>query len=152
MVAMRMMKAPAHEIIDMVAVRYGFVAAIRPVPMRRLVASGVVLRIATIRIHVAHRDPMLMGPTALAVFEAAVVEVIDVAFMLHGDVAASAAVNVVRNLARSARFGCHGGSSVAHPQSSAWIMPKLPAEKRGHLDACPLPPKTAPCVRWPCSR
>jgi hypothetical protein len=125
MVAVRMMKAPVHEIIDMVAVRHRFVAAIRPVPMRRLVASGVVLRIATIGVHVAHCDPMLMGPTALAVFKAAVIEVIDVAFMLHGDVAASGAMNVVGSLARSARFGCHSGSFVAHPQSSARIVPKL---------------------------
>jgi hypothetical protein len=54
-----------------------------------------------------------------------------VTFVPHGEMAASGAMNVGRSLAGSALFGCHGGSSVAHPQSSGRIMPKLAtAEKR----------------------
>jgi hypothetical protein len=94
MVAVRVMKAPVHEIIDMVAMRHGFVAAIGSVTVCRIVAGGVELRIAAIRVHVAHRDRMLMRLTALAVFKVTVVEIIDVAFMLHGDVAAARAVDM----------------------------------------------------------
>jgi hypothetical protein len=94
MVAVRVMKAPVHQIIDMVAMRHGLVTAVGPVTVFSIMAGGVVLGIAAIRVHVAHRDRMLMRATALAVFKVAVVEVIDVAFMLHGDVAAARAVDM----------------------------------------------------------
>jgi hypothetical protein len=130
-VAVRMMEPAIHEIIDMIAMRHGFVAATRPMPMRRLVAGSVMLRITAVRIAIAHRDHMMVSAASLGVLKATVIEIIDVAFVPHGEMATSGAMNVRRSLAGSALFGCHGGSSVDHPQSSARIMPKLAtAEKR----------------------
>lgn len=96
-VAMRMMQAAVDEVIDMIAVGHDFVAAIRPVAMRRLVAAGVMLRIATVRIAVAHGDHMLLGATGLAMLKASMIEIIDMAFVLHGEMAASGAMNVRRS-------------------------------------------------------
>jgi hypothetical protein len=93
-IAVRMMQPPIHEIIDMVAVRQGFVAAVGAVPVPRLVAAGVVLGIAAVRIPVGHADHMPLGAAFLRMLEATVIEVIDVAFMLHGEMAASGAMNV----------------------------------------------------------
>jgi hypothetical protein len=94
MVAVRVMQAPVHQIIDMVAVRHGLVAAVRAVTVSGIVAGGVILGIAAIRIDVTHRDRVLICPAALAVFKAAVIEIIDMAFMLDGEVAAARAVHM----------------------------------------------------------
>jgi hypothetical protein len=131
MVAVRMMEPAVNEIIDMVAMRHGLVAAVGSVTVCRIVASGMVLRITAVRIAVAYGDHMMLGAAALGMLQVAVIEIINVAFMPHGEMTASGAMNVVRSLARNARFWCHGGFSVAHPQSSRRIMPKLAsAEKR----------------------
>jgi len=118
-VAMRMMQAPIYEIVDVIAMRHGFVAAIRPVPVLRLMAAGVMVRIAAVRIPCAHGDDMLIGTAPLAVLEPAMIEIIDMAFMLHGDVPAAWAMDVRRSLVGTVRFGCHGGSFPPTPQSSA---------------------------------
>lgn len=94
MVAVRVMKAPIHQIVDMVAVRHGLVAAVRSVTVCSIVTGGVVLGIAAIRIHVIHRDLVLICPTAFAVFKVAMVEIIDMAFVLDGEVAAVRAVHM----------------------------------------------------------
>jgi hypothetical protein len=94
MVAVRVMQPTVHQIIDMVAMRHRLVAAVRAVTVRGIVAGGVILGIAAIRIDVAHRDRVLICPTALAVFKAAMVEVIDVAFVLDGEMAAARAVHM----------------------------------------------------------
>lgn len=108
--AMRMMQTPVYEIVDVIAMRHGFVAAIRPVPVLRLVAGGVMVRIAAARIPCTHADDMLIGTAPLGVFEPAMIEIIDMAFVLHGDVPAAWAMDVRRNLVGTALFGGHGGS------------------------------------------
>jgi hypothetical protein len=117
MIAVWMVQPAVDQIVDVVAMRHGFMAAIGPVPVRRVVASGMELRIAAVRIAVAHGDDMLLGATVLGMLKVAMIEVIDVAVMLDGEMAARGAVNVRRSLAGTALFGCHGGSFVAHPQS-----------------------------------
>lgn len=106
MVAVRMMQPAVREIVDMVAMRHGFVAAVGSVAVCRIVAARVMLRIAAVRIALAHGDHMMLGVAALGMLQAAVIEIINVAFVPHGEMTASGAMNVVR----SARFGCHGGS------------------------------------------
>ena len=117
-VAMRMMQAPIYEIVDVIAMRHSFVAAIRPVPVLRLMAACVMVRIAAVRIPCAHGDYMLIGTAPLGVFEPAMIEIIDMAFMLHGDVPAAWAMDVRRSLVGTVLFGCHGGSFLPTPQSS----------------------------------
>jgi hypothetical protein len=114
-IAVRMMETPIHEIIDMVAVGHGFMAAVGAVPMPGFVAGGVVLGIAAVRIPVGHGDHMLLGAAVLGMLKAAVIEVIDVAFVLDGEMATSGTMNVRRGLAGTALFGCHGGSFHADP-------------------------------------
>jgi hypothetical protein len=94
MVAVRVMKAPVHEIIDMVAMRHRLVAAVGAVTVFGTMAGGVVYGIAAIRIHVAYRDRVLMRPTVLAVFKAAVVEVIHVPFVPHREMTAARTVHM----------------------------------------------------------
>jgi hypothetical protein len=94
MIAVRMMQAAIHEIIDVVAVRHGFMTAVGPVPVACLVTGGVVLGIAPVRIPVGHGDNVLLGAAVLGMLEAAVIEVIDMAFMPYGEMAASGAMNV----------------------------------------------------------
>jgi hypothetical protein len=93
-IAMWMVKASIHEIINMVAVRHSLMAAVGPVPMTCLMAGGAALGIAAVRIPIGHGNHMLFGATALGMLKAPVIEVIDVAFVLHGEMAASGAMNV----------------------------------------------------------
>jgi hypothetical protein len=93
-IAMRMMQSAVHEIVGMVAVRNGFMAATRPVPVRRLVAGRVMLWLAAVRVPVGYRNYMLLGTPVLGMLKTAMIKVVDVAFMLHGEMTACAAVNV----------------------------------------------------------
>jgi hypothetical protein len=104
MIAVGMMQPAIHQIVGVVAVRHGFVAAIRPVPVSSLVAGRVTLWIAAVRVPISHANHMLLGAAVLGMLKAAMAEVIHVAFMLHSEMAASAAVNVRRGLTR-----CHCG-------------------------------------------
>lgn len=52
MVSMGVVEMAIHEIVDMIAVRYGFVTAARPMHMPRLMARTSVIRRASVRIHV----------------------------------------------------------------------------------------------------
>jgi hypothetical protein len=94
MIAVRVMKAAVHQIVDVVAVRHGLVAAVRSVTVCGIVAGGVMPGIAAIRIHLIHRDRVPICSTVLAVFKVAVVEVIDMAFVPDGEVAAVRAVHM----------------------------------------------------------
>jgi hypothetical protein len=94
MIAVRMVQPAIDQIVDMVAMRHGFMAAIRPVPVCRIMAAGAQFRIAAVRIAIVHRDDMLLDAAMLGMLEVAVIEVIDVAVMLDGEMAASGAVNV----------------------------------------------------------
>lgn len=51
MVTMGVVEMAVHEIVDMVAVRYGFVAAARPMHMPRFMAGAPVVWCASVRIH-----------------------------------------------------------------------------------------------------
>ena len=97
----------------MVATRHGLVSAVGSVTVCSVVAGRGGFGIAAIWIHVAHRDRVVMRPPALAVFKAAVVEVIYVTFMLHRDVAAAQTVHMRGTLVGGwhcsplARFNSH---------------------------------------------
>jgi hypothetical protein len=93
-IAVRMMQPAVHEIVGVVAVRNAFMAAVRPVSVGRLVAGRVMLWIAAVRVPVGYRNYMLLGTPVLGMLKTAMIEVIDVAFMLHGEMTASAAMNV----------------------------------------------------------
>ena len=62
-IAVRMMEVSVHEIVNVVAVRYGFVPAPRSVDVSRLMAAAV--RRALVRILCADLDLMLIHMTAM---------------------------------------------------------------------------------------
>ena len=75
------MESSVHEVIDVIAVRHGFVSAARPMSMRAL---G--LRRAAQGIGVADFDNVFVDMIPMHVMQMTVVEVIDVAIMAHGRV------------------------------------------------------------------
>ncbi len=93
-IAVRMVQPPIDQIIDMVAVGHGFVAAIGTVPMPGRVTGRVAFGIAAVGIAVADRNHMLLDAAMVEMFKMAVIEIIDVAFMPHGEMAASGAMDV----------------------------------------------------------
>jgi hypothetical protein len=93
-IAVRMMQAPVHEVVDMVAVRHGFVAAVRAVFMTSFMTTCVVFWIASVGIVLANRDHMLMCAAFFGMFEPAVIKVIDMIIVLHSEVAAAWAVDM----------------------------------------------------------
>jgi hypothetical protein len=83
MAVMRVMQPSVHEVINMIAVGYGFVSAVWPVRVR---APG--LGRAVRRVGVADLDSMLVDMILMHVMQMAVVEVIDMTTMAHSRVPA----------------------------------------------------------------
>ena len=88
-IAMRMMQAAINKIINVIAVRDCLVAALRPM-LVLFSGDGT----ADVRVLRRNRDDMFVHMVAMRVVEMAVVEVIDVAVMLDGGMAAGRAVFV----------------------------------------------------------
>ena len=89
MVAVRMMQPPAHEVIDMVTVRYCFVSAVRAVAMR-----AARLRRALHGVGGVNRDGVLVDVIAVHVVEVAVMQIVDMAGMANRRVPAVRAMLV----------------------------------------------------------
>ena len=81
MVIMWVMQSSVHEVIDVIAVRHGFVSAARPMRMR---APG--LRRAAQGIGVADLDNVFVDMIPMHVMQMTIVEVIDVAIVAHSRV------------------------------------------------------------------
>ena len=81
MVIMWVMQSSVHEVIDVIAVRHGFVSAARPMRMR---APG--LRRAAQGIGVADLDNVFVDMIPMHVMQMTIVEVIDMAMMAHSRV------------------------------------------------------------------
>jgi hypothetical protein len=86
---MNMVQSAIDKIIDMIAMRHGFMAAIRPMHM----ATGQ-FRCAAIGIGGRHRDHMFIDMIAVDMMEMAVMQIIDMAIMVDGSVAAARAVDM----------------------------------------------------------
>jgi hypothetical protein len=74
MIAVRMMQPSVHEVIDVVAVRDGFVTAPRAVRMPRTSHVRRALR----RVCLADRQHMLIDVVVMRVVQVAVVQIVDV--------------------------------------------------------------------------
>ena len=83
-----------NNIIDVIAVRHGFVAATVAVQVARFVAVAVV-RHTTIGILSGHFEAMLVVMPLVRMVQVTIVNVVNVAVMLDGGVAAIGAVIVV---------------------------------------------------------
>jgi hypothetical protein len=95
MVAMLMVKPPIDEIIDVIAVRDGFMTATRSMNMAVFVANMILQRMAAIRIRCRHFDDVFIDMVAMGVVEMSIMKIIDMIPMLHGHMAATGAVFVI---------------------------------------------------------
>jgi hypothetical protein len=86
---MDMVQPTIDQIIDMVAVRHRFMATIRPVHM----ATGH-FRCAAIGIGRRNGDDVLIDMIAVDMMEMAIMQIIDMAIMVDGSVAAARAVDM----------------------------------------------------------
>ena len=93
--AVGVVEVPVHEVVDVIAVRHGDVAAPLAVPVSGLVAAAAVVRGALRRVPRRDGERVLLDRAgAVLMVQVAVVEVVDVAVVLERGVAAAAAVRV----------------------------------------------------------
>ena len=91
-IAVRMMQASRAQIVDVIAVGHRLV----PAAGRMRVTVGAVDRVGvTVRVSCIHRDHVLVDVIAVRVVKMAVVEIVDVIVVTHGDVTTSFGVVVL---------------------------------------------------------
>ena len=90
-IAVLVMQTAVDDVVDVIAVRYGFVAATFAVN----VAVAGVNRMAAVRVGFINAQGVLVVMAVVFMVQVAVVQIIDVAFMFDGSVAAVCAVDVV---------------------------------------------------------
>lgn len=71
-VAMRVVQAAIDEVIDMVAMRHGFMPAAGAVNVARFVSAAVLTRRAAVRVRLANLDDVLVHMVAMRVMQVAV--------------------------------------------------------------------------------
>ena len=77
-IAVRVVQVRADEVIEMIAVRHGLVAAACPVHVRLLVIGARVARRARVGVLLADREHMLIAVVAVRMMQVSIVQVIDV--------------------------------------------------------------------------
>ena len=90
-ISVLVMQTAVDDVVDVIAVRYGFVAATFAVN----VAVAGVNRMAAVRVGFIDAQGMLVAVAVVFMVQVAVVQIIDVAFVFDGSVAAVCAVDVV---------------------------------------------------------
>jgi hypothetical protein len=107
-IAMRVVQMIADAIIDMVAVGHRLVTAARAMPMTGVVTAAAVVGGANIRVRARYLDHVLIDMPFMGMVQMAVMQIVDMPFMMHGLVSAAGTV-LVR------MFGMlWGGASVSH--------------------------------------
>ena len=91
MVSVLVMQTAVDDVVDVITVRYGFVAATFTVN----VAVAGVNRMAAVRVGFIDAQGVLVVVAVVFMVQMTVVQIIDVAFVFDGSVAAVCAVNVV---------------------------------------------------------
>jgi hypothetical protein len=111
-IAMRVVQMIADAIIDMPAVGHRLVTAARAMHMTGVVTAAAMVGGASIRVGGRYLDRMLVDMPFMRVVQMAVMQIVDVLFVMHGLVSAAGTV-LVR------MFGMvWGGASVSHWFSS----------------------------------
>lgn len=95
MIAVRMVQMAIDQIVDVVAVRDGLMAATRTVPVRRLMAAAAMLRRAAVGIGGADLHDMLIDAAIMRVVQMAVVQIVDVALVANRNVPAARPVRML---------------------------------------------------------
>jgi hypothetical protein len=95
-VAMRVVKVAADEVVDVIAVRNRLVSAVRSVLMVGVVLGAVVIGRAVAGVRFADGERVALDAPRVMVVQLAVVEMVDVIVVADGGVAAARAVLVLR--------------------------------------------------------
>jgi hypothetical protein len=93
MSAVRMVQMAIHQVINMVAMRHGFVAAIGTVSVGLIGGAALVWR-TFLRIRRSHLNLMVIHMITVSVMQVAIVKIISVAVVFHGGVPAVWAMHV----------------------------------------------------------
>ncbi len=93
--AVGVVEVAVHEVVHVVAVRHGFVSASGAVLVVRIVGAAGVIGRAVSRVRAADRQEVLVHVVGVGMMEVAVVQVVGVAVMAHGQVTAAFPVNVL---------------------------------------------------------
>jgi hypothetical protein len=94
MPVVRMMEMSAYQVIHMVAMRHCFVATPRPMGVPGFMRAAVVTGCALGGILSTHSDPVIINMTVVRMMQVSIVQVIGMAVMRNGGVAAIPAVDV----------------------------------------------------------
>jgi len=92
MVAVRMVQVAVDQIVDVIAVRHGFMAASRPVHVVGSMAGALVVRGAAIGVSLRNFDDVLIDVVAMRMLQVTVLQIIDVVAVVDGRVPALGAV------------------------------------------------------------
>ena len=122
MIAVRMMQAPVHEVIDMVAMRNGFVSAIRPVRVRAAGLGSAVHGIGGV-----DGDDMLVDMILVHVVQVPVMQIIHMPLVANRDVSAvwavpMAVIGVMRQVTRGHDVLLVDANAFCHRCSVAWSI------------------------------
>ena len=93
-VAVRMVEMPIDEVVDVIAVRHGLVAASGTVDVVRIVPRAAMLGGAADRVGLVDGERMRIDVVVVCMVQRAVVQVVDVVAVNDGRVSAIGAVNV----------------------------------------------------------
>lgn len=94
-IAVRMMQVPVDEVVHMITVRHRLVPAAGAVLVPGLVLHGGLAGRAAVRVLSVDGDPMLIDVTLVRVVEMPVMQIIGVACVANGDMAAVAPVLMI---------------------------------------------------------
>jgi hypothetical protein len=86
------------QVVVVVAVRDGLVPAVWPVNVPGLVSAAIVVGGTGVGMSVIDRDPVLVDVSFVGMVQVAVVQIVDVVFVAHGNVTAVIAVGVLVSL------------------------------------------------------
>jgi len=84
----RVVQVATHEVIDVVSVRHGFVPTVGAVDMGGIVPGARMATGACLRVCRIHRQGVFFDRGSGGVMKVAIVQIIDVAFVLNGGVPA----------------------------------------------------------------
>jgi hypothetical protein len=87
-IAIGMVQAPVNQVIEVVPVRNCLMATARAMPMRLIVSRGPMLWVTPIRVRGANFNDVFIGASIFHVLQMALVEIINVTFMLNGNMSA----------------------------------------------------------------
>jgi hypothetical protein len=93
-VAVRMMQVSLDQIIGMVPVRHGFMAAARAMTMSRIMTAAAVVRRAALGIRGAHFNDVLVDMILVRMMQMAVMKIIDVSLMPDRDMPAARSMDM----------------------------------------------------------